>query len=130
MLGETIFSYIILFVVLELYEIQWQKAQTMMGMLARMYQHYVKNIFLFFLMHPTFYLSMFFMILSEYNIYVTSIFIIKAVDISMKVILIKQVFIDKEASSEMKLALLAPLPKYLPYIGVVLYPVLVFLALS
>ena len=130
MLSETLFVYIILFQILEFYEIRWQKAQTMMGMLARMYQHYHKNIFLFFLMHPTFYLCIFFMIASDYNFYAISIFFVKALDISVKVVLIKQVFIDKTISHDLSLALLAPLPKLLPYVGLVLYPVLIFLSFS
>lgn len=128
MLSEIILTYIIFFVILEFYEVQWQKATTMMRMLARMYKYYQSNIFFFFFRHPTFYLSIYLMILTDYNIYAVSIFFIKVVDIAMKVMLIKQIFIDKKMSHELSLALLAPLPKGLPYIGLLLYPVLVFLA--
>ena len=48
----------------------------------------------------------------------------------MKIVLIKQVFIDKELSQEMSLALLAPVHPLLPYIGIVIYPPLIFLALT
>ena len=116
--------------ILEVFELRWQKAETMMGMLARMYQYYHKNIFLFFVMHPTFYLSIIFMIVSDYNIYALSIFLIKIVDIAMKIVLLKQVFIDKEISHELTVALLSPIPKMLPYIGLSLYPFLVYLALA
>lgn len=129
-MSETIFSYVILFLVLEFYEIQWQKATTMMGMLARMYQYYAKNIFFFFLKHPTFYFSIYIMMLSNYNIYAVSLFSIKVLDISMKVVLLKQVFIDKKVSDEITVALLAPIPAFLPYIGLVIYSSLVFLALT
>ena len=129
MLSEAILSYIILFMVLELYELQWQKAETMMGMLARMYQYYRKNLLLFFIMHPTFYFSIYFMTLTDYNIYASSMFFIKAVDISMKVVLIKQVFIEKKMTNELSIALLAPIPKLLPYIGLILYPAFIFMAL-
>lgn len=130
MIDDIILNYIILFIVLELYEVQWQKAGTMMGMLARMYQHYQRSIFLFFIMHPTFYLFMALMILTDYNIYAVILFVIKAVDIFMKIILIKQIFIDKQTTHELILALLAPINKFLPYIGLIAYPPLIFLAMS
>ena len=48
----------------------------------------------------------------------------------MKILLIKQVFIDKKVSDELTLALLAPINKYLPFAGVALYPVMIFLTFS
>ena len=42
-MNEIVLNYIIILIVLEVYEAQWQKAQTMMGMLARMYEHYQRN---------------------------------------------------------------------------------------
>ena len=130
MINELILNYIIIFLFLEIYEVQWQKATTMVGMLARMYEYYKKNIFIFFIMHPTFYYGIFFMILTNYNLYAVFFFSMKALDIAMKILLIKQVFIDKEVSNELSLALLAPLNKFLPYLGLVFYPSLILLALS
>lgn len=115
---------------LEFYEILWQRATTLIGMLARMYQYYHRSVFLFLLMHPTFYFSLGFMMLSDYNIYATILFGIKTLDIAMKLILIKQVFIDKEISTEMSMMLLTPLHKLLPYIGLVVYPPLIYMALT
>ena len=94
MINDMILNYIILFILLEVYELQWQKATTMIGMLARMYEHYKKSIFLFLIMHPTFYFSIFFMLVTEYNFYAVLLFSIKILDIGMKIMLIKQVFID------------------------------------
>ena len=130
MIDDVVLNYIILFIVLELYEVQWQKAGTMMGMLARMYQHYARSIFLFLIMHPTFYLFMALMILTDYNIFALMLFVIKAVDIFMIIILIKQIFIDKQTTNELTLALLAPINKFLPYLGLIAYPPLIFLAMT
>ncbi|MDB2562429.1 hypothetical protein N9X61_02365 [Sulfurimonas sp.] len=130
MINELILNYIIIFLFLEFYEVQWQKATTMIGMLSRMYEHYKKSIFLFFIMHPTFYLAIYLMLITEYNTYAVFFFSLKLLDIAMKVLLIKQVFIDKKVSEELSLALLAPLNKLLPYIGFIFYPTLIFLALS
>ena len=127
---EFVLNYILLYLLLEVYEVQWQKAKTLMGMLARMYHYYRKSIFLFFLMHPTFYFSIAFMLLSEYNIYATILFFLKTLDIVMKIVLIKQVYIDKELTPEMTYALLSPINPLLPYVGLVAYPGLIFLAMS
>ncbi|QSZ40976.1 hypothetical protein GJV85_02210 [Sulfurimonas aquatica] len=129
MINELILNYLIIFVFLEIYEVWWQKANTVMGMLAKMYQHYSKNIFLFFIMHPTFYFAIFFMMMSDYNGYGITLFLIKTADMVLKLILIKQIFIDKEISKELTLAILAPLHPLLPYIGIGLYPPLIYMAL-
>ena len=130
MIDDLILNYIILFVFLELYEVSWQKAETMMGMLARMYQHYAKNIFLFLLMHPTFYFSIGFAMLSDYNPYALALVFIKTVDVATKIVLLEQIFIKKELTQELSLTLLAPINKYMPYIGLSIYPFLIYFALS
>lgn len=130
MIDEYVLNYIIIFMALELYEILWQKANTLIGMLARMYEHYHKSVFVFLLMHPTFYFLMAFMMLNDYNVYTVILLGIKTMDIAMKLMLIKQVFIDKEISAEMSMMLLTPLHKLLPYIGLVTYPPLIYMALT
>jgi hypothetical protein len=127
MIEDTLVNYLILFIVLELYEVQWQKANTIIGMLARMYSHYAKNIFVFLLMHPTFYFAIMLMITSDYNTYAIALFLIKGIDIATKMILLKKVFIDKEVSEELTLALLAPLNRAVAYIGLFVYPPLIYM---
>jgi len=121
--------YIFIFIILEVYEVQWQKAETMLGMLARMYQHYQKSIFVFLIMHPTFYFSIYLLIITHFNGYALAIFALKGIDIATKIIFIKKVFIEKELSEEISLALLTPLNKYVLYIGLCVYPPLVYMAL-
>jgi len=94
-LESTIFTYIIVYIVLEFYEVQWQKAETIMGMLARMYAQYHKSIFLFLIMHPTFYFAVWFVFETHYNPYAVTLLLFKSADIITKIILIKKVFIDK-----------------------------------
>lgn len=127
---DLILFYILLCIGLEVYEVQWQKASTLMGMLSRMYAYYAKSIFLFLIMHPSLYFSIYLMMITDYNLYAVIYFTIKAADIFTKLYLMKQVFIDEEVNAEMKMMLSMPLDKYLPYIGVLAYPPLVFMALS
>jgi len=128
-INDLILNYLILYILLELYEISWQKAQTLMGMLARMYHYYSKNILLFLIMQPTFYFSIGFAMLSDYNPYSLLFLFIKTVDVATKIQLLEQVFIKKEISLEMSETLLTPLGKFAPYIGLSIYPFLIYFTL-
>jgi len=129
MINELILNYIILFALLEMYEISWQKAPSIMGMIVRMHKYYAKNIFLFLIMQPTFYFAIGFAMLSNYHPSAMILLFIKTVDIATKIILIEQVFIKKELTQELTLILLAPINSFLPYMGLVIYPVLIALSL-
>ena len=129
-IDDQILNYVILFIILELYEINWQKAETLMGMLVRMYQYYHKNIFLFLMMQPTFYFSIGFAMLSDYNPYALMLLFIKTIDIATKIQLLEQVFTKQELTHELNIVLLTPINRLLPYIGAVMYPILIILALS
>ena len=122
MIDELILNYLILFIALELYEISWQKADSIMGMLIKMYAQYSKSVFLFLIMNPTFYFSIWFAMVSDYSI---SAMFIKTMDVATKVLLIDMVFIKKELPQDLALVLLAPINKFLPYIGLILYPILI-----
>jgi len=129
MINDAIINYVLLFVLLEIYEISWQKAPSIMGMLIRMNNHYSKNIFLFLLMQPTFYFAIGFTMLSDYAPSAMILLFIKTVDIATKIVLIEQVFVKKELSQELTLILLAPINSFLPYIGLLIYPILIALAI-
>lgn len=128
MINDLVLNYILLFIFLELYEISWQKAPSIMGMILRMYRYYSKSIFLFLLMQPTFYFSIGFAMLTDLNIYAMILLFLKTVDVSTKIILIEQVFTKRKLSHELSLVLLAPINSFLPYIGLVAYPPLILLA--
>lgn len=130
MIDDFILNYVLLFIILEVFEITWQKAQSMMGMLVRMHKYYSKSIFLFLIMHPTFYFSIGFAMLTDYNPFALILVFIKTLDLATKILLIEQVFIKKELSHELSIALLTPINKFLPYIGLVVYPPLIITALS
>ena len=60
--------------------------------------------------------------------YAVMMLVFKCADIVMKIVLLQQVFIKKELSEEFSLALLAPLHRLVPYIGMVIYPPMIFMA--
>lgn len=127
MINETILNYLIIFIALELYEVSWQKADSIMGMLIQMYKQYSKSIFLFLLMNPTFYFSIWFAMISEYSISAMVLLFLKTMDVATKILLIEMVFIKKEVTQDLAMTLLTPINKFLPYIGLIIYPVLILL---
>ena len=129
MMNEVILNYILLFIILEIYEISWQKAPSIMGMLIRMHKHYSKSILLFLIMHPTFYFAIGFVMLTNYAPSAMILLFIKTFDIATKILLIEQVFKKRELSQELSLILLAPINSFLPYMGLLLYPILIALAI-
>lgn len=129
MLNDAIVNYILLFVLLEFYEVYWQKAETLMGMLVKMYAVYSKHILLFLTMQPTFYFAIAFVMITNYAPTAMILLFIKTVDIATKIMLLEQIFIKKELSQEMSLVLLSPIHKFLPYLGIFLYPALIVFAL-
>lgn len=126
---DIILDYVMLFVILEIVEISWQKSDTIMGMLNKMYKYYNKNVLLFFAMHPTFSFSLGFAILTDYTLGSMLLAGTKTLDIIVKLIFIDKIFIKKELSHEMSLIILAPIDKFLPYIGLLIYPIFIIMAL-
>ncbi|WP_241690938.1 hypothetical protein [Sulfurimonas sp. CVO] len=128
MTNDLILNYVLLFMILELYEITWQKAPTVMGMISKMNKYYSKSIFLFLIMHPTFYFSIGFAMLTDYNIFAMILLFLKTADIATKILLIEQIFKKKKLSHELSLALLTPINNFLPYVGLFIYPLFIILA--
>jgi hypothetical protein len=128
MTNDLILNYVLLFMILELYEITWQKAPTVMGMISKINKYYSKSIFLFLIMHPTFYFSIGFAMLTDYNIFAIILLFLKTADIATKILLIEQIFKKKKLSHELSLALLTPINNFLPYVGLCIYPLFIILA--
>ena len=127
---ENIVILLILYIGLELFEIQWQKADTLIGVLGNLYRYYRKNIILFFLMHPTFYFGIGLAMVTDLAFSAVALLAIKTVDIATKVLLIQQVFEKKELTPEMSAMLLAPLHPVMLYLSVLVYTPLVYFAIA
>jgi len=126
---ESLYTLLLVSILLELFEVQWQKADTLMGMLLRMYQRYQKNMLLFLVMHPTFYFAIWLMMVTDASYGAIALLFVKTIDIATKIMLIQQVFEKKELSQEFSIMLLAPLKPIMPYLGVFVYPPIVYMAL-
>jgi len=127
---ENIYLLLIVYVALELFEIQWQKADNLIGILGNLYRYYRKNIILFFLMHPTFYFGIGLAMITDLSFSAVALVFIKTVDMATKILLIQQIFEKKELSPEMSAMLLAPLHPLMPYLSVFVYTPLVYFAVT
>lgn len=115
----------------ELFEAYLQRSETLLGVLEKLYDYYQKNIFLFFLIQPGFYVILFIVLLTGVlNVSMVFLLAIKIFDIFYKIELIKKVFIEGEVSQEISEMLMWKMPPYFFLMGVMMYPPLLFYALT
>ncbi len=127
--NALLFTIILLFA--ELFEAYIQRAQTLLGVLEELYAYYQKSIFLFFLIQPGFYFILFVVLLTGVlNVTMVFLLAIKIFDIFYKIELIKKVFIEREVSPELAQMLEWKMPSMFFLMGAVLYPPLLFYALT
>ena len=127
---ENILFFTLLLVLAEVFEVVMFRASTLFGVLEKLYVYYQKTIFLFFLVQPSFYV-VFFIVLATGVLNASMIFLLalKVFDLFYKMTLMKQIFIEKEVSSEIAEVLEWKMPKYFVLMGLGMYPPLLFLAL-
>ncbi len=127
---STVVFYIALYVAFELFEVWWQKSDTLYGVLQNIYRYYSKSIFVLLLIHPTFYLLVYLMIASGYDIYIQIALGLKLSDIALKILFIQKVFIKQEVDEEFRMMLGMKMEWYMLYFGVLFYPVLIYLGMQ
>jgi hypothetical protein len=126
---ESIIAIMVLYLLLEGFEVGWQKAPTMLGMLVRLHRRYEKSIFYFLALHPTYYFAIWLILQTQLSAAAIILLFVKTVDIATKIVLMQQVFEKKEVSMPLHEMLMMPLEKWMPYIGLAVYPPLVLWAL-
>jgi hypothetical protein len=127
---DTFFTVLFIYILLELFEIQWQKAESLMGIMVKLYNRYARSILWFLILHPTYYFAIWLVLATDYSLSSMIMLFIKTVDIATKILMIQQIFEKKELSQEMTLMLLTPLHPLLPYISLIVYTPMVILAFT
>ena len=114
-------SLFLIFVALELFESKWQKSDTLYGLLNNNFQIFQKNIFLYFLLHVTFFYTIFVSFyLNNFSFWMSSILIIKFLDISFKLSLMKK--LSNGTNIEEIIPFNMTMVPILRYMGVIIYP--------
>ncbi len=120
--------FLLALILCELFESRWQRAPTMGGILQNVSHYYHRNIFILFLMHPSFYLVLYiFLYYGAHGITLSIVLVMKAADIASKLWMVKE--LEKGTlSSEFRAMLSMPIPHWMPWINVIIYPALVAVA--
>jgi hypothetical protein len=128
---NTLMLFILILAILELFEAWWQRSDTLMGLLGKDYYYYQKSIFLFFLMHPSFYFVLFVVLSTQIlNGWMVTILLLKSVDIFFKITMMQNLFVKKQIDTTMESFLEEPLSPWIFLTGVSLYPFLLFYGLT
>lgn len=125
---NSLYFLIIIFIALELFESNWQKADSFYGVIKNNYQIYKKSIFLYFILNPTFIFSIYLAVsLSHFSFLMNLIIILKFVDISFRLHLSKK--IDKDEDITQVVPYDMEYNATLRYANVLIYPGIFFLSL-
>ncbi len=125
---NTLYFLIIIFIALEIFESNWQKSDKFYGVIKNNYTVYKKNIFLFLLLNPTFFFSIYLAIsLNNYSFLMNMIIILKFVDISFRLNLCKKIDNDEDITTIVPFNIEYNL--VYRYINVLIYPTTFFLSL-
>jgi len=117
----TIIVLSVLFVCLELFESTWQKADTFYGVIKNNYNIYEKNIFIYFLFNPTFFFSLYLsMQFNNYGFLMSSIIVLKFLDISFRLLLMEKIQKNEDVSYLIPIDI--EYSMLLRYFNVLLYP--------
>lgn len=124
----TIFILYIFFISLEIFESNWQKADSFYGVIKNNYKIYEKNIFLFILLNPTFFFAIYLsMKFNNFGFLMSSIIIMKFADICFRLFLMKKIHNDEDISHLVPVDI--PYSFALRYFNVAVYPTMFFLSL-
>ena len=128
---ENIYLFVVILILLEIFELYIQKAETLLGVMQKLFYWYSKSIFAFFLVHPSFYFLFFVILYTDtLNIYMILMLVFKIFDLFYKIELIKSIFIKQRVAVEIEAMLNWQIPIWFFLLGLSLYPPLLFYALS
>lgn len=127
-MNEKTLLYLSVLLVLEIVEASWQKGNTFREILKSLRKVYDTHIFLFFLLHPTFYFAIFVSLQENlFNWPMSTIVVLKFFDMAIKLSLIQK---EKEGTLPAELPIDEPIHPLLKYIALLLYPLILYFALS
>ena len=113
---------LIIFIFLELFESRWQKADTLHGLILNNFYVFKKNIFMYFSMHVTFFYTIFLCFyLNNFGFWMSSILIIKFLDITFKLSMMKKLL--NGATLEEVMPMNIQMSNVFRYMNVIIYPI-------
>jgi len=112
---------LIIFIVLEIFESSWQKSDSLFGLISNNFAIYEKNIFLYFSMHLTFFYTIYISLsLNNFGFWMSSILVLKFLDIAFKLSMMKKLANGYSINEVMPVNVkMTPLFRYM---NVIIYP--------
>ena len=125
----TILLLFLIFVALEFFESTWQKSDTLYGLINNNFSIFNKNIILYFLLHTTFFYTIFLSFyLNNFTFWMSSILVIKFLDISFKLTLMQKLSSGKELNEIIPMNINMNL--VFRYMNVLIYPLTFLFAVA
>ena len=125
----TILFLFLIFVALEFFESTWQKSDTLYGLIYNNFSIFNKNIILYFLLHTTFFYTIFLSFyLNNFTFWMSSILVIKFLDISFKLTLMQKLSSGKEINELIPMNINMNL--VFRYMNVLIYPLTFLFAVA
>ncbi|WP_226898702.1 hypothetical protein [Poseidonibacter ostreae] len=116
-----IFSLLLIFITVELFESNWQKSDSMYGLISNNFTMYKKSIFLYFTLHLSFFYTIFVSIyLSNFSFWMSSILVIKFLDIAFKLNMMQK--LSNGSSLEEVMPINVKMTPIFRYMNVLIYP--------
>lgn len=114
-------SLLLILIALELFESNWQKSDSLHGLIINNFIVFKKNIFLYFILHLSFFYTIFISLyLNNFGLWMSSILIVKFLDISFKLTMMKKLNDGLTIEEVMPINInMTPLYRYM---NVLIYP--------
>lgn len=126
---DTILFLFFLFIALELFEVNWQKSDTLYGIIYNNYLLYQKSLFTFFIFNPTFFYALFLLVyLNIDSMLLIAIAVIKFIDIVFKISMMKKLSNGERMEDIMPMN--AKMSFLFRYMNVLVYPVTFLFAVN
>ena len=125
---QEIIIYVFVLVLFEIYESSWQMGSSMQQIIANIYTQYKKGLLSFFFHHPSFIYSLYVgMKFDLSNFWFLTLLSLKFFDIAFKLVVAQK--IDENRLNEvLPIELTTPIPKWMGFMNVLIYPVMLYLA--
>ena len=123
------FLLLFIFIALEFFESNWQKSDSLYVVLINNFLLFRKNIFIYFSMHVTFFYTIFLSFyFTNFGFWMSSIFIVKFLDISFKLSIMKK--LSNGIPIERIMEINVKMTPILRYFNVIVYPLTFLFAIK
>lgn len=128
---EILLQIIVMMMLFELLEIYLHRADTLVGLIDRLYEYYRQSIFFFFLVHPSFYYVLGVLLYFDaFNFFGISILVLKTFDLFFKIELIRQRHFKQNMDAELQKMMEMKLTFSMKFLAFFVYIPFLYMAIS